>query len=114
MSRPFIYCFFLTATPPTEIYTLSLHDALPIWNADVPPYLQEIILRCLDVDPVQRPRSEEQTSDSSHITISYAVFCLKKKKQTKTRHTPSNNNPSPQYDMMIPQSVPLKLPHLPL
>ena len=29
-------------------------------------------------------RSEEHTSDSSHITISYAVFCLKKKKKTLT------------------------------
>ena len=32
-------------------------------------------------------RSEEHTSDSSHITISYAVFCLKKKKQINIEHS---------------------------
>src|SRR3712207_7777811 len=32
------------------------------------------------------PRSEEHTSNSSHANISYAVFCLKKKKKIKIRH----------------------------
>ena len=36
------------------------------------------------------PRSEEHTSNSSHITISYAVFCLKKKKKTKYKKTKKN------------------------
>src|SRR5690606_41975947 len=46
-------------------------------------------LRALDTSSaaeVPGPRSEEHTSDSSHVKISYAVFCLKKKKTEKT-HT---------------------------
>src|SRR5690348_17461573 len=45
--------------------------------------------RCLD-------RSEEHTSNSSHPSISYAVFCLKKKKnKARTSATPHRNNRSP-------------------
>ena len=37
-------------------------------------------------------RSEEHTSDSSHVSISYAVFCLKKKKNKTKKKTNSRNN----------------------
>src|SRR6266540_5174070 len=72
--------FFCNDTATTEIYTLSLHDALPIWCTS--PTGQT-----LSASPgAPRRYSSSSTSDrkstrlnSSHITISYAVFCLKKK-----------------------------------
>src|SRR3954464_5901097 len=72
-------CFFVfvndTATP--EIYTLSLHDALPIWSVDQatswngPPA----------GTPAEGRRGDRKSTrlNSSHTIISYAVFCLKKK-----------------------------------
>src|ERR1051326_9627349 len=68
--------FFFNDTATTEIYTLSLHDALPICRPD------DCASRTWHV--ARRPargRSEEHTSElQSHSFISYAVFCLKKKK----------------------------------
>src|ERR1043165_10281307 len=73
-----VFCFFFNDTATTEIYTLSLHDALPIcWFK--PPQCQ--------CSGTNRPRlhwilrSEEHTSElQSRGLISYAVFCLKKQK----------------------------------
>src|ERR1043165_10263697 len=72
----FLFVFFFNDTATTEIYTLSLHDALPI----------SAFRRCRRRAPVQArpswrsPRSEEHTSElQSRGLISYAVFCLKKK-----------------------------------
>src|SRR3970282_2840923 len=70
------FCFF-NDTATTEIYTLSLHDALPILE---PPAALAIVK-----DGAQgsgrRAREDRKSTrlNSSHITISYAVFCLKKK-----------------------------------
>src|SRR3712207_7462686 len=90
--------FFFNDTATTEIYTLSLHDALPILPAradDGFDHLERVIdLRRLgredlvhDVDLArvdQRLAVEAQDRkstrlNSSHANISYAVFCLKKK-----------------------------------
>src|SRR2546429_2327321 len=74
--------FFFNDTAPTEIYTLSLHDALPIYGADavtVNPYLGSDSL-----EPFLKHADKDRKStrlNSSHGYISYAVFCLKKKKQ---------------------------------
>src|SRR2546427_8957400 len=92
--------FFFNDTATTEIYTLSLHDALPIWcrrhrqgggddeqqeqrdtssdrtHRSPPP-------RCLRAGRSCRERSQDRKStrlNSSHSQISYAVFCFKKKK----------------------------------
>src|ERR1051325_11415752 len=70
--------FFFNDTATTEIYTLSLHDALPIsWRsywALLPDW------RCY-WQPSVLTRSEEHTSElQSPYVISYAVFCLKKKR----------------------------------
>src|SRR6056300_1724868 len=78
----FFFCFNDTAT--TEIYTnlntLSLHDALPICGAHM-----QHVMRCDAGSPMHR-RSEEHTSElQSHSEISYAVFCLKKKKEEKAK-----------------------------
>src|SRR6058998_687852 len=78
--------FFFNDTPTTEIYTvmntLSLHDALPIslWRS-----LNWLALSTVPRSIVIVVRSEEHTSElQSLITISYAVFCLKKKKMNRS------------------------------
>src|SRR5213593_2168677 len=79
----FLYFFFKNA-PTTEIYTvsytLSLHDALPISAAaDTSSGTINTLSNLYPTDAVQL-RSEEHTSElQSQLTISYAVFCLKKK-----------------------------------
>src|SRR2546430_16822569 len=77
------FFFFFNDTATTEIYTLSLHDALPISSTR---------RGCCSASGWRRPsftirkRSEEHTSELSHSQISYAVFCLKKKKKNKRTH----------------------------
>src|SRR3989337_3749305 len=71
-------CFFFNDTATTEIYTLSLHDALPIFAGTSS--------RCVQGAPAQRAevarrRDRKSTRlNSSHGSISYAVFCLKTQK----------------------------------
>src|SRR5207247_9982894 len=82
---------FFTATAPTAIYTLSLHDALPICQAvhaaDSPQrrHLCRSMRRHRALDHVgnRRERQADRKStrlNSSHEWSSYAVFCLKKKR----------------------------------
>src|SRR5690606_40007697 len=105
-------CF--TRTPPTQVYTLSLHDALPIFTGaqlEPPPpddghltcatvYAQRIPQPSPRIGPPNKPQpapmagqvgggkhgssgqSDRKSTrlNSSHVKISYAVFCLKKKK----------------------------------
>src|SRR3712207_7694341 len=102
-----INVFLFNDTATTEIYTLSLHDALPISSPDGSSQALSLPLpiceggswyRAPDLPSCTRKRSrgpessfrcrtsrgrgrsEEHTSNSSHANISYAVFCLKKKK----------------------------------
>src|SRR5258705_2448376 len=73
------FFFFFNDTATTEIYTLSLHDALPIWKyrrLDPATISGGHVLAKFD-------NGEDRKStrlNSSHLGISYAVFCLKKKK----------------------------------
>src|SRR5256885_6938416 len=88
------FFFFFNDTATTEIYTLSLHDALPIYRY----WLSALIVGVLLAVPgsllcirALRKLSQESSLDvsdrkstrlnSSHLVISYAVFCLKKKKK---------------------------------
>src|SRR3712207_8505417 len=88
--------FFFNDTATTEIYTLSLHDALPISRGPVPagkthrqdpragrgerPRRGQVrVVRVLRRRPL-RPDRKSTRLNSSHANISYAVFCLKKKK----------------------------------
>src|SRR2546430_17447857 len=76
--------FFFNDTATTEIYTLSLHDALPILTtygillppalAPRPPHVEQ---------GLQSTKIDRKSTrlNSSHSQISYAVFCLKKKKR---------------------------------
>src|SRR5256885_5452879 len=81
-----LFFFFFNDTATTEIYTLSLHDALPISEGNPrDPALQPRERREpvhheeLSGEPVDRKSTR---LNSSHLVISYAVFCLKKKKKT--------------------------------
>src|SRR5271163_5101507 len=71
--------FFFNDTATTEIYTLSLHDALPILTSR----RGRSGLARRDVSTPPRNRDRKSTRlNSSHDQISYAVFCLKKKNAT--------------------------------
>src|SRR3712207_9240537 len=88
-----IFFFFFNDTATTEIYTLSLHDALPISARAVELAVRDlvaveravVVLRRLRMaigfrlDLLQDRKSTRL--NSSHANISYAVFCLKKKKK---------------------------------
>src|SRR5208283_5647344 len=74
----FVLFFFFNDTAPTEIYTLSLHDALPIPPSAAPWTCSKRSWACRNGWPARRDRKSTRLN-SSHITISYAVFCLKKK-----------------------------------
>src|SRR3712207_7994113 len=88
--------FFFNDTATTEIYTLSLHDALPIWRCDrdgrlgldgnpappLPERPQRVTGSGHRRDRIGDRRRQDRKStrlNSSHANISYAVFCLKKK-----------------------------------
>src|SRR2546422_8248662 len=75
--------FFFNDTATTEIYTLSLHDALPISQGPAGPRSDpgEARQRAQRHDPQVGDRKSTRLN-SSHGYISYAVFCLKKKKQS--------------------------------
>src|SRR2546422_8187893 len=95
--------FFFNDTATTEIYTLSLHDALPISSHDLRPPLVPIGPRLVgardahELRLVERPRHQAQAGrdrkstrlNSSHGYISYAVFCLKKKTRIGSRQRPN-------------------------
>src|SRR5438876_4407116 len=92
------YIFFFNDSSTTNIYTLSLHDALPIYfNGTVHFSFQDT--EGLPITFVQPPAHRQFTTsasqirdrkstrlNSSHPSISYAVFCLKKKKIITTTH----------------------------
>src|SRR5256885_14086101 len=99
------FFFFFNDTATTEIYTLPLHDALPICAARPPPRrgdgarVNRLQRRGQEIDALQEERpllgeedgetlvgGEDRKStrlNSSHLVISYAVFCLKKKNKYK-------------------------------
>src|SRR3712207_7257766 len=82
------FVFFFNDTATTEIYTLSLHDALPISPRRRPG--RRPTRRAPSTPgagPCRKTRAARRSGDrkstrlnSSHANISYAVFCLKKKK----------------------------------
>src|SRR3712207_7118944 len=113
MATCVLYFFFFNDTATTEIYTLSLHDALPIWRtfADslagtealatyrplpfrgrdggaAPEPADGVVWEQARMPGWRRVATADRKStrlNSSHANISYAVFCLKKK---KTTHSP--------------------------
>src|SRR2546426_4074709 len=97
LSHVLCFFFFFNDTATTEIYTLSLHDALPISKTrgrDSAP--RSIEMAVVLLGDARLPRTTGPPTDleegigadrkstrlnSSHLVISYAVFCLKKKKK---------------------------------
>src|SRR5438067_2798281 len=95
--------FIFTHTATTDIYTLSLHDALPIYYlkhelADEYEIAYPLICQHEFIATAERQKKESGVTaldiakriledrkstrlNSSHVSISYAVFCLKKKKE---------------------------------
>src|SRR2546422_5494615 len=87
------FFFFFNDTATTEIYTLSLHDALPISGPGALPRAR----RRGGCAREPRPLGDRKSTrlNSSHGYISYAVFCLKKKKQYVLIRSPqSSTTPS--------------------
>src|SRR5207248_11134246 len=104
LSSSFLFFFFFFNYPATTvIYTLSLHDALPIFS-DIDQFMRKFIQRATDFLGFRRSfvglledgklsvrwsfiegKQDRKSTrlNSSHRTISYAVFCLKKKKKKK-------------------------------
>src|SRR2546428_9953871 len=96
MTHFFYYFFFFNDTATTEIYTLSLHDALPISRRPIPlircrsrrhgcgsatwSALSLTMARLIRLASLRDRKSTRL--NSSHDQISYAVFCLKKKNIT--------------------------------
>src|SRR3989442_11996016 len=103
-----LFFFFFNDTATTEIYTLSLHDALPIFTQNdikkvlaystisqlgymfvgvgVGAYAAEHIAELGDGD------RKSTRLNSSHVRISYAVFCLKKKKKQTSHEVKSHSS----------------------
>src|SRR5690348_17809793 len=87
------FCFFFTAAATTEIYTLSLHDALPILSRLlVPQFADWCTIHLVEKAGIRRAaviQDRKSTRlNSSHPSISYAVFCLKKKRSHVRLHRP--------------------------
>src|SRR5438034_7020690 len=100
--------FFFNATPTTEIYTLSLHDALPIWPS-APARTCSRSASAPELLPFPRnPKLDRKSTrlNSSHTVISYAVFCLKKKNIALPQHTELWFIPSDSLPAMYTRTVP--------
>src|SRR5258708_24382271 len=89
----FFFFFFFNDTATTEIYTLSLHDALPIYDVSLTIERGQIYglagesgsgksTLAYAIARLLQPDRKSTRLNSSHQIISYAVFCLKKKKPT--------------------------------
>src|SRR5690349_22360227 len=96
MFTNYFFYFFFNDTATTEIYTLSLHDALPILRPEGGADGLSPELDGVGRVGQQRPVPEQSLAggfidrkstrlNSSHVEISYAVFCLKKKKKKYTQ-----------------------------
>src|SRR5690242_21093344 len=99
------FFFFFNDTATTEIYTLSLHDALPIsrlfknkattslWYSLPALDPRELKRRSATVKFGNCARRDRKSTrlNSSHMSISYAVFCLKKKKKKKQKNKQYTN-----------------------
>src|SRR5438552_9409177 len=106
-----LFVFFFAAPATAAIYTLSLHDALPISLSGerelctgyavegASPLPCRIMIggrtwRDLDHDSARQRDRKSTRLNSSHQIISYAVFCLKKKNTPDLHQQETNNKPT--------------------
>src|SRR5258708_17753567 len=107
------YFFFFNDTATTEIYTLSLHDALPIYSTrpsilDITLALSRLADRVSDSEIPVIERSEEHTSElQSPDHLVCRLLLEKKKKKTLTRHEgpDPNHTPTPARRTHMPVSL---------
>src|SRR3989442_13463244 len=102
--RPMSPLFFFNDTPTTEIYTLSLHDALPIYlrlrrmlhlgthraaSVLLDRYVRRGVIPPSAHIPIKKKDPKSTRLNSSHVRISYSVFCLTSKsiKSTCLQHS---------------------------
>src|SRR5258705_4464526 len=107
------YFFFFNDTATTEIYTLSLHDALPISYVTLEPCshqgrtgpccdaliaagVAKVVGALTDPNPQVAGQGDRKSTrlNSSHLGISYAVFCLKKKRRSTGKNNHSTLAPA--------------------
>src|SRR5688572_33197181 len=106
VSELFCVFFFFDDTATTEIYTLSLHDALPIFRDGDRVVVGLVRPQTVDRDgdrlrgaahalgtlPAHGEDRKSTRLNSSHSQISYAVFCLKKKKKQTPKSTETRSH----------------------
>src|SRR3712207_8937845 len=108
------YGFFFNDTATTEIYALSLHDALPIFfltvqdSTPTTPKKARYSVPSADGSTGKSPIRDRKSTrlNSSHANISYAVFCLKKKRLYSTYLTLSSLHLCLQYNSLPPSFLP--------
>src|SRR5699024_12485964 len=87
--------FIFTDPPPSEIYTLSLHDALPIWKR-LHIYIRNIDRYCFRI--ITFHRSEEHTSELQSRFDLVCRLLLEKKKQEQSGHLNLTQSPQDQHN----------------
>src|SRR5204863_9065769 len=104
----------ITHPPPTHLHTLSLHDALPISRLHIrvqrplksnAPRLQAFRRRVGSQHHIVLVILHRKSAhlNSSHVEISYAVFCLKKKRQAQQRLRIAHRPPKRRHTRRLPQ-----------
>src|SRR3989337_2153526 len=102
ISSPTVFFFFFNDTATTEIYTLSLHDALPISSGRRICTSGRSSRTCFMATAIDRKSTR---LNSSHGSISYAVFCLQQKKtlmNPRERRMPPHNSSRERTQHAIP------------
>src|SRR2546430_13117041 len=104
--------FFFNDTATTEIYTLSLHDALPI--SAFPAASPSTGTAPPPTAPSRSTLPDRKSTrlNSSHSQISYAVFCLKKKKNQNVHTAPVQTLISQPYRSYVGPDHPLQSAHM--
>src|SRR5205807_9794111 len=101
VSRP--HLFFSSPPPTSEIYSLSLHDALPIFSktAEAIDTPRSNLYKKLEQYQISQESEDRKSTrlNSSHLVISYAVFCLKKKITKDTKSSIIKNDSDEQHTL---------------
>src|SRR5687767_15721341 len=104
-----LYFFFFNDTATTEIYTLSLHDALPIFRGKIS--LPDMAGRPTESRVHDHVRSEEHTSELQSLAYLVCRLLLEKKKKTKKHRTPNQTNNNLTHPKHVPNIVNQHITH---